>query len=92
MWVSEVAQNSRGNGAVAEPLDMSDNASTELVGTMSDIVWAINPRNDHLFDLTLRMRRFASDVLSAKEIDFEFTAPPKTEGLTVGANVRREVF
>jgi signal transduction histidine kinase/streptogramin lyase len=92
--LSEVAQqqNAHGNGAVAEPLNMIYSVSNELVGTMSDIVWAINPRKDHLFDLTQRMRRFASDVLSAKEIDFEFIAPPKTEGLTVGANVRREVF
>lgn len=37
---------------------------------MSDIVWAIDPRKDHLPDLTQRMRRFARDVLSAKEIDF----------------------
>jgi signal transduction histidine kinase/ligand-binding sensor domain-containing protein len=92
--LSEVAQqqNAMGNGAVAEPLGMIYNVSNELVGTMSDIVWAINPRKDHLHDLTQRMRRFASDVLSAKEIDFEFVAPPHTDNLALGANVRREVF
>jgi signal transduction histidine kinase/ligand-binding sensor domain-containing protein len=92
--LSEVAQqqNSLGNGAVAEPLGMIYNVSNELVGTMSDIVWAINPRKDHLHDLTQRMRRFASDVLSAKDIDFEFIAPPHADNLALGANVRREVF
>jgi signal transduction histidine kinase len=92
--LSEVAQqqHATGNGAVAEPLDMIYNVSNELVGTMSDIVWAINPRKDHLPDLSQRMRRFASDVLSAKEIDFEFVAPPYDENLSLGANVRREVF
>lgn len=92
--LSEVAQqqSTAGNGAVAEPLGMISDVSNELVGTMSDIVWAINPRKDHLHDLTQRMRRFASDVLSAKEIDFEFDAPPHTDDLALGANVRREVF
>ncbi|MEO6392118.1 MAG: ATP-binding protein [Pyrinomonadaceae bacterium] len=92
--LSEVAQQQHalGNGAVAQPLEMIYDVSSELVGTMSDIVWAINPSKDHLPDLTQRMRRFASDVLSAKEIDFEFIAPATDENLALGANIRREVF
>jgi signal transduction histidine kinase len=59
---------------------------------MSDIVWAINPNKDHLSDLSQRMRHFASDVFTARQIDFRFLAPAAELDIKVGANVRREVF
>ena len=90
--LSEVAQaQNRGNGA-SEPLSKISEVSNELVGTMSDIVWAINPTRDHLSDLTQRMRRFASDVLSPRGISFKFNAPNFDEEIVVKTNLRREVY
>jgi signal transduction histidine kinase/ligand-binding sensor domain-containing protein len=66
--------------------------SRELVESMSDIVWAINPERDSLGDLTQRMRHFASDVFSARGIDFRFRLPDSERDLRVGANFRRELF
>src|SRR4029079_18839443 len=37
---------------LSSPLSMIAGASRELVDSMSDIVWAINPQKDHLNDLT----------------------------------------
>ena len=104
--LSEVAQqtsngnangNGNGNGSGdgkrnIEPLVKISRVSNELVETMSDIVWAINPHKDHLSDLAQRMRRFASDVFSAKEIVFRFHAPEMKNDTHLGANIRREVF
>ncbi|HQU85271.1 MAG TPA: two-component regulator propeller domain-containing protein [Pyrinomonadaceae bacterium] len=92
--LSEVAkaQNSKGNGASAEPLSKISDVSNELVGKMSDIVWSINPSKDHLSDLTQRMRRFASDVLSATGIAFQFFTPEAEREITLSTNIRREVF
>lgn len=90
---SELArQRESENGKAGEPLDMITNVADELVDTMSDIVWAINPTKDHLQDLTQRMRRFAANVLSAKDIDLEFRAPDSENDIPLGANIRREVF
>ncbi|HSQ22976.1 MAG TPA: ATP-binding protein, partial [Pyrinomonadaceae bacterium] len=92
--LSEVArqQNMQGNGASLEPLNSIVNVSNELVETMSDIVWAINPEKDRLQDLIQRMRRFASDLLSAKGVQFDFNAPTHVLEIPLGANARREVF
>ena len=96
--LSEVARQQKnapktdGNRIEREPLTMIYDVSTELVGTMSDIVWAINPKKDHLEDLTLRMRRFASDVLSPKDIDFEMNAPEDETEISLGSALRRELF
>jgi signal transduction histidine kinase/streptogramin lyase len=92
--LSEVArqQNMQGNGASLEPLNSIVSVSNELVETMSDIVWAINPEKDRLQDLIQRMRRFASDLLSAKGVHFDFNAPSYVLEIPLGANARREVF
>jgi signal transduction histidine kinase/ligand-binding sensor domain-containing protein len=91
--LSEVAQKGLPpTGASIEPLKSIAIVSNELVDTMSDIVWAINPRKDHLQDLIQRMRRFASDLLAPKGISFEFHAPWFAQEIPFGANPRREVF
>jgi signal transduction histidine kinase len=77
---------------LSAPLSMIAGASRELVDSMSDIVWAINPQKDHLNDLTQRMRRFASDVLTSRNIAFEFYEPDEENDVPLGANIRREVF
>jgi signal transduction histidine kinase/ligand-binding sensor domain-containing protein len=92
--LSEVAQTQakKGNGASVEPLSKITNVSNELISTMSDIVWSINPSKDHVSDLTQRMRRFASDVLSSKDISFQFRAPETDNELKLNTSLRREVF
>jgi PAS domain S-box-containing protein len=84
----EVGDGRRG----IEPLERIIAVSNELVDTMSDIVWAINPKRDHLSDLVHRMRRFASDVFTARGISLSFDAPAPDSDVALGANLRREVF
>jgi len=92
--LSEVVHRRIGadDSPAAEPLAMIADSSRELVDSMSDIVWAINPQKDHLSDLLGRMRRFAADILTARNIEFQFRAPDAAEDVQLGANIRREVF
>jgi ligand-binding sensor domain-containing protein/signal transduction histidine kinase len=92
--LSEVAQRREGDGEKAGHGSLSTIAglSRELVDSMSDIVWAINPERDHLADLTQRMRHFASDVFTARGIEFTFRLPSFEQEFRVGANFRRELF
>lgn len=76
-------------GAV-EPMEKVAATSREAVDAMSDIVWAINPQRDQLSDLSQRMRLFASDTLSARDISLRFHAPE--QDLNLDAEVRRQVF
>jgi signal transduction histidine kinase len=57
---------------------------------MSDVVWSINPQRDHLRDLVQRMRRFASDVFTSRNVDFEFNA--LEEDMKLNVDVRRQIF
>ncbi len=92
--LTEVARQSM-NGASSfanDQLAIVASLSRELVDSMSDIVWAVNPQKDTLDDLTHRMRRFASDVLTAQQIEFHFHAPEEDQQIKIGANLRRELY
>jgi ligand-binding sensor domain-containing protein/signal transduction histidine kinase len=92
--LSEVAQSQLPDHTlpVAAPLMSIAEISRESVASMSDIVWAINPRRDTLLDLVQRMRRFANGILVPHRIDFQFHAPEADYDLRLGASIRRNVF
>ena len=92
--LSEVArrQGDQAADGVVQSLDTIAASSRELVGAMSDIVWAINPAKDHLSDLTQRMRRLAADAFTANNTFFTVDLPPSDQEIALGASVRREVF
>ena len=91
--LSEVLiQRSGDDQALSGPLSGMAGSARELLASMSDIVWAINPRHDHLRDLQQRMRRFASDLFAARNIDFVFRAPAVDQDLKLGADMRREIY
>jgi ligand-binding sensor domain-containing protein/signal transduction histidine kinase len=92
--LSEVSRGQLQNGdsRLKEWLATIANTSRDTVDSMSDIVWAVNPRRDHLRDLTRRMRRFADDIFTARNIDFVFQAPENDRDISLGADLRREIF
>jgi signal transduction histidine kinase len=77
----------------AEPL-LAQIAETarDLVDSMSDIVWAVNPKRDRTADLVQRMRRFASDTLSGRGIALRFLAPEDGQDRRLGLELRRQVY
>lgn len=61
---------------------------------MSDIVWAINPRNDHFENIVLRMNVFATEILDAKKIQLQFDSDEalKTARLSMGQRKNLYLF
>ncbi|MBZ5618355.1 MAG: hypothetical protein LAQ69_06410 [Acidobacteriia bacterium] len=77
---------------VSQPLAEIAAVSGEMVASLSDIVWAINPRHDRLSDLSARMRRFAFDVLGGRGIELRFHADDHREQLHTSSDFRRQVY
>lgn len=92
--LSEVMAQKLGNGELEEtkPLAQISDTSRELMTSMSDIVWATNPLRDNLRDLIQRMRRFATDTLSARDIEFVFLAPSSESDMKLDVDVRRQIY
>ena len=90
--LSEVARTSAGDDArVVAPLDRIATLSRESVDAMGDIVWAIDPHRNTPTHVAQRMRRLASDLLSARGIEVRFEISDASHS-RLGADVRREVF
>lgn len=92
--LSEVARGQlhKDDSRLKEWFSTIASTSRDTVDSMSDIVWAVNPKRDHLGDLTRRMRRFADDILAARNIELRFRAPDDNLDLKIGADLRREIF
>jgi ligand-binding sensor domain-containing protein/two-component sensor histidine kinase len=92
--LSEVArgQLQRDDSRLKEWLSTIAATSRDTVDSMSDIVWAVNPKRDQLGDLTRRMRRFADDILAAGNVELQFKTPEASPDLKLGADLRREIF
>jgi ligand-binding sensor domain-containing protein/two-component sensor histidine kinase len=53
-------------------LEKIGSSSRNMIESVNDMVWAINPQNDSFENVIKRMRTFASEILSAKDIAFHF--------------------
>jgi signal transduction histidine kinase/ligand-binding sensor domain-containing protein len=67
-------------------------ASRRLVDSMSDIVWAINPEKDRVFNLSQRMRRFAMGLARGSAITLRFRAIGEDEDRALAGEARREIL
>ncbi len=60
---------------------------------MTDIVWTVDPREDHLADLVLRLRQTAFTMLESEERSVEFLAPCDEQlAIELAPAVRRHVL
>lgn len=76
---------------VRELLARIGETSSESLRSISDIVWAIDPRNDHGEALVTRMRRIANELLESKGIEVSFSVSGGVEGLKLPMDVRKEL-
>ena len=51
-------------------LEKIGSSSRDMIESVNDMVWAINPQNDSFENIIKRMRSFASEILTAKDINF----------------------
>ena len=60
--------------------------------SMSDIVWAINPKNDRFENVLQRMKMFASEILEARNIELAFSANETLNDVKLSMNARKEFY
>ena len=53
-------------------LDKIGNSSRNMIDSVNDMVWAVNSKNDNIENIVKRMKTFASEILSARDINFNF--------------------
>lgn len=63
-----------------------------LQENMSDIVWAVNPKNDHFENVLQRMNQFASEILEAKNIELSFSSDPSLSSSRLSMGQRKNFY
>ena len=66
--------------------------SRAMLDAMDDIVWAVNPQNDHINDLAVRMREFAIPLLEASDIRFDINIPKEILNTKIKMSARKNIF
>jgi two-component system, NarL family, sensor histidine kinase UhpB len=60
--------------------------------SMTDMVWSINPINDSMEKVVVKMKVFASEILESKNIGFRFSGEESLNGLLLDAEKRKNLF
>ena len=67
-------------------------ASRQMIETMNDIVWAINPLNDQFENVIQRMQYFAGELLSGKDILLQFDVPSSARNIKLAMDQRKNIY
>ncbi|NUM80887.1 hypothetical protein HUU42_08785 [bacterium] len=73
-------------------LDEIGRMSREIIGSMSDIVWSIDARNDTLHHLILRMKEYATGSFPARGMTVDFEADMTDDGVALKPEIRQNVY
>lgn len=77
----------------ALPLLTSIGESTAAIQeNMSDIVWAVNPDNDHFENLLQRMQLFAMEIIDAKNIRLKFDNDASLNSTRLSMKQRKNLY
>jgi len=66
--------------------------SRQVTSEMTQIIWALTPRNDTFEGLSTYVRRFANEYLEPSNIQCEFTCPDALNNMELRAESRRNIF
>jgi len=73
-------------------IDHISSNSRAMLDAMDDIIWTVDPHNDHFKDLAVRMREFAIPLLEARNISFNINIPRDILNTKVEMEVRKNIF
>lgn len=92
--LSEVVKQQTGsaNPAATGHLTRIATESRGLVDSMSDIVWAIDPRRDSIQSVVDRVCSFAADTLGTKNVHWTVSSPPELRHLHLTTAEKRNLY
>jgi len=70
---------------------IKDNAA-EMVDKLNDIVWAVNPVQDHLDALLARLKDFALQLAETKQMKLDFIFPESIANLKLPMQERKNIY
>jgi signal transduction histidine kinase len=78
--------------ASKEYMQKISESSGRIMESMDDIIWSINPVNDTMGKVLVRIKEFVAETLEPKEINFVFIVPEEVKELKLDMEARRDFF
>jgi signal transduction histidine kinase len=88
MALTKLDKGMEGKELVQKIVDRSET----MVDAMSDIVWSVNPVNDTLSKVIIRMRSYALDMLEEQNIQVKFVTPANIDKFKLDVDVRKDFY
>lgn len=63
-----------------------------MLESMDDIIWSVNPSNDKFHNLDLRIREYAIPLFETKNIQFQIITPVEISAVSLPMDVKRNIF
>ncbi|HEX3385479.1 MAG TPA: histidine kinase, partial [Mucilaginibacter sp.] len=73
-------------------LDIISASSRELVDSLQDIIWVLNPKNDSLNSLELYIKEYTESFFEPAGIHYEFDSEGTSMQITLSEEQRRNIF
>jgi signal transduction histidine kinase len=91
--LSDLAKNKPDiTGETKQWLGQISDTSRSVMEEMSQIVWALNPKNDTLVGLVAYLRRFANEFLEPTTVICTFDLPEELPKKALSVEIRRNIY
>ena len=91
--ISSMANKSEAAGKKSSELFQTISfASRQAMELMNDIVWSINPKNDRMEMIIIRMRQYASEILEAAHIPFTLEMENDCKQIILPIDKRKDFY
>ena len=90
--LSDLALKGDSSTQARETMNEIKDSSLMLMERMDDIVWSINPRNDSLENLLMRVRHFATTLFEAREIEYSIDIQKKLDEIKLPMDHRQHIY
>jgi len=75
-----------------EMMEQIGSSSRTLLQNLDDIIWSINPQNDPIEKIVLRMKELTAEMLEPNKIRYHLSFDPQLGNITIPMQDRRHLF
>ncbi len=90
--MSEILKTSLKDKDDVESVGKISKTANELVDSMSQIIWAMNPENDNIENILGYLRKFSLDFFEDSGLHCELDFPDISQNIKLPQSVRRNLF
>jgi signal transduction histidine kinase/ligand-binding sensor domain-containing protein len=90
--ISEMASRQDNASELLKALSKIGADSRDVLNSMDDVIWSVNPQNDSLVSLVVRLREFAIPVCDSKNITLNMNVEEAINAVKLDMEERRNIY